>query len=226
MSACLAALHGHGLHVVRRSMFTMLCVCSYNVQGKPARQLDAAIWNMVLRELALQLAHLNNNQGLAAFGLSTLAAQPASAVVADEIARYDATTQAAMRDEHVPQLNLEQRAVYDHVMAVVDHHAFFVDGIGGTSKTFLYSCLLSTVCAQGWVAVAVASSGIAALLWDGGRTAHSRFKIPVQGLNSTSTCYISKDSELAAFLQAAALMVWDEAVMMHRHVFEAVNRSL
>jgi len=53
MSACLAALHGHGLHVVRRSMLTMLCVCSYNVQGEPAQQLDAAIQDMVLRELAL-----------------------------------------------------------------------------------------------------------------------------------------------------------------------------
>ncbi len=28
MSACLATLHGHGLHVVRRSMLTMLYVCS------------------------------------------------------------------------------------------------------------------------------------------------------------------------------------------------------
>ncbi len=107
MSACLAVLHGHGLYVVRRSMLTMLCVCSYNVQGEPARQLDVAIQDMVLRELALQLAHLNNSQGLAAFGLPTPAAQPASAVVADEIARYDAATQAAMRNEHVPQLNPE-----------------------------------------------------------------------------------------------------------------------
>jgi hypothetical protein len=153
-------------------------------------------------------------------------AQPASAVVANKIARYDATTQAAMQDERVPQLNLEQRAVYDNVMAAVNHSAFFVDGLGGTGKTFLYSCLLSTVRAQGWVAIVVASFGIAALLLDGGRTAHSRFKIPVQGLNSTSTCYISRDSELATLLQAVALIVWDEAVMMHRHVFEAVNRSL
>ncbi len=71
-------------------MLTMLCVCSYNVQGEPTRQLDAAIRDMVLRELALQLAHLNNSQGLAAFGLPTPAAQPMSAVVAEEIARYDA----------------------------------------------------------------------------------------------------------------------------------------
>jgi hypothetical protein len=31
---------------------------------------------------------------------------------------------------------------------------------------------------------------------------------------------------LAALLQATTLIVWDEAVMMHKHVFEAVNRSL
>jgi hypothetical protein len=126
----------------------------------------------------------------------------------------------------MPQLNPEQRAVYDNVMAVINRPAFFVDGFGGTGKTFLYSCLLSTVRAQGRVAIAVASSGIAALLLDGRRTAHSRFKIPVQGLNITSTCYISRDSELATLLQAAALIVWDEAIMMHRHAFEAINRSL
>jgi hypothetical protein len=61
MSAHLAVLHGHGLHVVQRSMLTMSFVCSYNVQGEPARQLDAAIWDMVLRELVLHLAHLNNS---------------------------------------------------------------------------------------------------------------------------------------------------------------------
>ncbi len=145
MSARLAALHGHGLHVVRRSMLTMSCVCSYIVQGEPVRQLDAAIRDMVLRELALHLAHLNNNQGLVAFGLPTPTAQSASAVVADEIAKYDTATQAAMQDERVPQLNPEQRDVYDNVMAAVNRPAFFVDGLGGTGKTFFYCCLLSTV---------------------------------------------------------------------------------
>ncbi len=72
----------------------------------------------------------------------------------------------------------------------------------------------------------MASSGIAALLLDGGRSTHSRLKIPVQSLNNMSTCYISRDFELVALLQTAALIMWDEAVMMHRHVFEAVNRSL
>ena len=31
---------------------------------------------------------------------------------------------------------------------------------------------------------------------------------------------------MAAFIQAADLIVWDEAPMMHKHVFEAVDRTL
>ena len=43
-------------------------------------------------------------------------------------------------------------------------NVFFVDGPGGTGKTFLYKGLLAQVRSQGHVALAVASSGIAALL--------------------------------------------------------------
>lgn len=56
---------------------------------------------------------------------------------------------------------------------------FFVDGPRGTGKTFLYELLLAEVRSQGDVALAVASSGLAALLLAGGRTAHSRFSIPI-----------------------------------------------
>ena len=62
-----------------------------------------------------------------------------------------------------------------------------MDGPGGMGKTFLYKLLLAHLRAQGKVALAVASSGIAALLIEGGRTAHSRFKIPVPA-HETSTC--------------------------------------
>ena len=75
------------------------------------------------------------------------------------------------------------------------------------------------------IALSVASSGIAALLLPGGRTAHSRFKIPVQGLDKDSVCFISRQSPEAALVRAADLIVWDEAPMMHKHVFEAVDRT-
>ncbi len=48
--------------------------------------------------------------------------------------------------------------------------SFFIDGPGGTGKTFLYDTLLAYVRGNGDIALAVASSGIAALLLEGGRT--------------------------------------------------------
>ncbi len=41
---------------------------------------------------------------------------------------------------------------------------FFLDGPGGSGKTFVYSVLLASVHNEGHMALAVASSGIVALL--------------------------------------------------------------
>jgi hypothetical protein len=79
-------------------------------------------------------------------------------------------------------LNEEQRAAYDEIMSKVDTEQgglFFVDGLGGTGKTFLYRALLRTVRSQNKIAVATATSGITTSIMPGGRTAHSRFKIPL-----------------------------------------------
>ncbi|GFX09790.1 ATP-dependent DNA helicase [Trichonephila clavipes] len=56
---------------------------------------------------------------------------------------------------------------------------FFSDVPGGTGKTFLISLILAKIRSQQKIALAVASSGIAATLLDGGRTAHSTFKLPL-----------------------------------------------
>ncbi len=102
---------------------------------------------------------------------------------------------------------------------------FFVDGLGGAGKTFLYGCLLSRVCSTGDIALSMASSGIVALLLEGGCTAHSHFKIPVAGLCGSSACYVPLNSPQAALIRVACLIMWDEAPMAHKHVFEAVNRT-
>ncbi len=78
---------------------------------------------------------------------------------------------------------------------------------------------------NGYIALAVASSGIAALLLPGGRTAHSCFKIPLD-IHEDSICAVKHGSDLASLLQVTRLIVWDEAPMVHRHAFEAVDRML
>lgn len=67
------------------------------------------------------------------------------------------------------------------------HSAFFICGPGGTGKAFLYQMLLASVRSQQNVALAVASSGVAALLLDGGTTGHSRFKVPFDLDTSTQS---------------------------------------
>lgn len=54
---------------------------------------------------------------------------------------------------------------------------YFLDAPGGTGKTFLLNLILATVRSKSEIALAVASSGIAATLFSGGRTAHSTFKL-------------------------------------------------
>ncbi len=71
----------------------------------------------------------------------------------------------------------------------------------------------------------VASSGIAALLLEGGRTTHSVFKILI-ALGRDSMCSIPVQSDSAELLREAKLIVWDEAPAQHRHCAEAVDRTL
>ena len=125
------------------------------------------------------------------------------------------------------RLNPDQRHAYEVLCQAVNNGQgglFFLDGFGGTGKTFLINLTLANVRSEGKIALAVASSGIAATLLDGGTTAHSRFKIPID-IHATSTCSITAQSPLATLIRNTALVIWDEAVMQHRHVFEAVDRT-
>ncbi|KAM0905470.1 hypothetical protein ACQ4PT_017379 [Festuca glaucescens] len=75
------------------------------------------------------------------------------------------------------------------------------------------------------VVLAVASSGVASLLLPNGRTAHSRFRIPIDATDK-SHCNISRGSTMAALLEETSLILWDEAPMTSRYCFEALDRTL
>uniref|UniRef100_I1NQ41 ATP-dependent DNA helicase n=1 Tax=Oryza glaberrima TaxID=4538 RepID=I1NQ41_ORYGL len=95
----------------------------------------------------------------------------------------------------------------------------------GTGKTFLYRVLLATVRGNGDIAVATATSGVAASIMPGGRTAHSRFKIPLN-IEEGSYCSFTKQSGTAKLLQMASLIIWDEASMTKRQAVEALDMSM
>ncbi|GJW84820.1 ATP-dependent DNA helicase PIF1-like protein [Tanacetum coccineum] len=102
-------------------------------------------------------------------------------------------------------------------MEVVDKDKggmFFVYGYGGTGKTYLYKTMSVALRSQGELVLNVASSGIAALLLEGRRTAHSRFAIPINVVED-SMCHIVTDSELVDLIRKAKLIIWDEAPMIN-----------
>lgn len=121
----------------------------------------------------------------------------------------------------------EQRSAFDRIMDAVKNNiskVFFLNGCGGTGKTYGWKALSSTIRAQGQIVLNVASSGIASLLLPGGRTAHSQFGIPLQ-VNDESTCNIKQGSPLSHLIRKTRLIIWDEAPMVQKQCFEAVDRT-
>lgn len=125
-------------------------------------------------------------------------------------------------------LRPSQLHMVDAVLAAVNEGkplCAFVDAPGGTGKTFSFNAILSEVRSQGEIALAVASSGIAAIILALGRTFHSRFKppwIPAEG----ELCNISAQSGLAKLLRRAKLILWDEAPMTNRFHLESLDLTL
>lgn len=153
--------------------------------------------------------------------------QYGNTLINDEL-HYDRSELASQHASLLKDLTEEQRCVYDTIIgkALSDSGGiFFVYGYGGTGKTFVWRTLSAAIRSRGDIVLNVASSGIASLLLPGGRTAHSRFAIPITP-NEDSTCNIKQGSPLAELLIRCKLIIWDEAPMMHKFCFEALDRTL
>ena len=196
---------------------------------------DYGLW------LINQLLHSTHNTALDRFPGMPLpyhswGNQQSDRLIAEQL-DYDPDLQFEEFSRLYPGLNNGQKEAFDTIMASLGVTSdgspdmppppprFFLQGSGGTGKTHLYRIICNKLRSLGKIVLCVASSGIAALLLPGGRTAHSRFKIPLD-INEDSTCNISADSDEARLLRQAALIIWDEVPMQHRFCFEAVDRTL
>jgi hypothetical protein len=149
-------------------------------------------------------------------------------MIAEQL-NYNRHEQHLFWESHQLLLNDEQREAYNSILQSVEDgtgRMFMIDGHGGTGKTFLYKVICSKLRSNGIIVLCIASSGIAALLLPGGRTAHSMFKIPIDTLSPVSVCCIPKNSPRANLMRAAACIVWDEVVPQHRHAIETLDRTL
>jgi len=221
-------------------------------KGDFTLQLNDAMIGECLHQLNGMMME-SSNKSITTFGLPLPAViDDTSAAMMHEVRAalcYDkAALKKAMQEAYAKMAD-EQKFVYDTVMQSVsakedaqenkhagdekdasnaqDHRtAHFLEAPGGTGKTFTVNAIIDAVRAQGKIVIPVASSGLAALLLPDGRTAHSRFKIPL-AVNHESKCYINKRNDAVGnLMKHAHLIVWDEAPMQQRFVFEAVDRTL
>ncbi|CAN1777183.1 hypothetical protein LINPERHAP1_LOCUS13946 [Linum perenne] len=128
-----------------------------------------------------------------------------NSLLAEEM-NYDCAALQAQFQSDFMKLNTKQKAAYDQIMESVEtngHQLFFIDGYGGTGKTFLWQVISMKL----------------------RRTAHSRFHIPID-VHSTSTCHIDQESELAELLRHTSLIIWYEAPMSHKDCIHSLDRTL
>ena len=112
-------------------------------------------------------------------------------------------------------MNAQQLAVYEHVLQCIHDGAgglFFLNGPGGTGKTFVYQALSHAIRGQGKIVLCVASSRIASILLPGGHTSHSCFNIPLD-VDDTSHCNIPKNGLKADLLKQTVTIIWDQVPM-------------
>ena len=141
---------------------------------------------------------------------------------------YDAADLLIKSEEMMSSLNDEQSYAFKTITSAVNESRpafYFVSGYGGTGKTYLWNTIVTYLRGNQKIVLTVASSGVASLLLPGGRTAHSRFKIPCD-LDDDTICDIKRGTMLAELIQQTSLIIWDEVLMTHRRALETLDRTL
>ncbi|GKA89593.1 DNA helicase [Tanacetum coccineum] len=177
---------------------------------------DDSLQGYTLYELEVILNNYGNS--LQDFGLKQppedLLTQLSNRLLMEE-RNYNVDALKNENNDLVPKLNVQQKAIYDLIINANSNYRqelIFVYGHGGTGKTFLWKAIISTLRSEEKIILAVTSSGIASLLLPSGRTAHSRFKLPLE-LIEESLCRITKNSHLGKLLADTDLIIWDEAIL-------------
>ena len=143
---------------------------------------------------------------------------------------FDTEIQSLKGEEKCKTFNADQQKAFTLIMHAIfapncDNNIFFLNAPGSCGKTFLIEGLLATVRGMGKKALAVASSGIAAELFKGRQTAHSRFKIPIP-INENLVCSISLQSQDAKLLWMTSPFVQNEVMMSNGYHVDCVDRLL
>ncbi|TMS34340.1 hypothetical protein L596_001962 [Steinernema carpocapsae] len=132
------------------------------------------------------------------------------------------------------KLNHDQTAVFERIADAIDNPLnadgsrkqtlFFVTG-QADRKDFLFNSLISHIRSSNKTYLGTASTGIAALLLRGGRTAHSTFRI-ANDLTEENTPTINFESRYAEAIRNASMILIDEVSMMNKTVLHYIEKVI
>lgn len=140
------------------------------------------------------------------------------------------------RDTLLHLFTPEQHDALHQVVAAIDAQAhpanpdepqgsniFALTASAGCGKTVFANGLAAFLRAQGRDVCCVAASALAAMLLNGGTTAHSAFHLPIP-CHETSSCNLSAADRWA--IERLSLIIYDECSMVHADVGNTVERTL
>lgn len=140
--------------------------------------------------------------------------------------------------QRVTSLNVDQNVVFQRVMAAVDHEQVLlaIDAPAGSGKTYLCRTLAAFLRQRNHIVLCCATTGIAALQYFNGRTAHSLFFLPLDrdrdvldGDQLRSKLFDvlgrvkNNTNGRIELLRACWGFIWDEISMANKYVFDAVD---
>ena len=136
-------------------------------------------------------------------------------------------------DDIVAHLNEHQKAAFETIIRAVDSNntrstapkVFFVDGPGGTGKTYLYKAIMHALNQRRRTYIATAYTGIAATLLPQGTTIHSAFRVPIE-IKENDRCLLSVQDAPADRIKAASVLFFDEASMIPNKMLDLIDLCL
>ena len=203
-------------------------------RGHPEATLMEAACNWALYDIKIRVE--SRNCYLQSINMP-MPSEPSLADIAQHFATvgertFDRNVEAEKLARDLHKLNTTQREIFDRVKQSLETQQqalLFVEGAGGTGKTFMFRLLCNLVRSRGETVLPCAYSGIAAKNYEGGSTFHFRFKFGVP-FNETSTSGLSLTNPTtkaaALFAASAVLLLGDEASTIPMHMVTQMDEKL
>ena len=121
------------------------------------------------------------------------------------------------------ELNNDQKFIFDEIKNN-SKKMYFIDGPGGTGKTYLYKTLIFYYTSLRKKIVSMAWTGIASILLPQGMTSHRTFRLPLN-LNDIEIAIFKLESDKRR-LRDADVIIWDEASMIPKKALDIVDKTL